>query len=276
MRFVVTGCPRSATGYASLLLQALGVPCSHEAVAHPRAGLLALWDWYRADNGGESSWLSWTILGALPDAVPVLHTVRNPWQVVDSLAHRNDILPKDALVNEARGAFRTAVATYCPEVLEYDSDIDRAAAMVVRWNRLIECTVDRLHCPMMRYRVEDIDEHSILDLCEFLGFVPSTEAVDKALLIPRNVNAGKRIEYNVPITNPVIADIVRKAMHASADESLAVSYGFTTDIPRSPAELEADMNPSLREQLNFLAAEYGYSRRDHEGETEWVLAASAS
>ena len=258
--FVVTGTPRSATGYASLLFTALSVPCSHERIFRPRTSLLEVLEWY-AEGGekGESSWLAWVFLGVMPGPIPVLHTVRNPWNVVDSLAHRNDILPEEADLDEGKKTFRETVKAYCPEVLEYSTGVDRAAALVIHWNRKIEEYACRNGCEYHRYRVEDIKSRRQVErLLGYIGIPRNETDIERALNeVPFNVNAGKNIEYNLEITNPFILEAFQKMV---PDIKPVISRAMKTAEYKTSEELENNMSLELRVGLNEIAERYGYSR----------------
>ena len=258
MRFVVTGTPRSATGYAALLFRDMAIACTHERVFKPRGALIDILDWYDSASSGESSWLAWAFLGVLPGRVPVLHTVRDPWKVVDSLAHPNNILPKRASLDRNKQQFRECIRRYCPAVFDYDGDIDRAAALVVHWNARIEEAVERFDCPYTRYRVEDISESTVSGLLEAVDVYRDDAEIRGALeRIPNNVNAGQTLQYNLEVVHPEIRDALKKA---APNVRPIVDVAITDEKPLSPDELEARMAPELVEQLNTLAAEYGYSR----------------
>lgn len=258
--FVVTGTPRSATGYASLMFSALNIPCSHEQVFRPRSALQDILKWYEAGGDrGESCWMAWVFLGCLPGPITVLHTVRDPWQVVDSLAHRNDLVQPDAVVDRGKAAMRDVIRVYCPEVYEHDNAIDRAAAMVVHWNRRIEEAVERNGCTYHRYRVEDVDGPMIRRMLGWLDLYRDQQEIDRALTeVPRNVNAGRCLEHNIRITNPEILAVIKAV---APEREPVIQTAMRTDRRRTPDELEANMNAELCEELNALAERYGYQRQ---------------
>lgn len=74
--FLVTGCGKSGTVWASHLLRQLGYPCKHESQ-------------FSLDSHGplvkpEVSWLAMPYVNDIPNDVPVIHIVRNPYHVVQS------------------------------------------------------------------------------------------------------------------------------------------------------------------------------------------------
>lgn len=257
-RFIVTGTPRSATGYASLLFRELAIPCSHERIFKPRGALADVLDWYEHNNAGESSWLAWAFLGLLPGKVPVLHTTRNPWAVVDSLAHRNDLIPKEACVDRGKKQLRDAITAYCPAVKEFDAPIDRATAFVLEWNQHIDRAVERHGFPYFRYRVEDMDAVQLGRILEFVDVYRDSYEIDAVLeSLPRNVNEGKRIHYNVPVTRPELVAVMKEI---APDHPPEITKLVTADTSRTPDELEENMDPRLRDGLRELASRQGYDR----------------
>ncbi len=256
-RFVVTGTPRAATGYASLLFRALGVPCSHERTFRPRTTLNDVLEWYAETAGpAESSWLAWTFLPLMPKPVRVLHTVRDPWQVVDSLANHNDLLPPQAHVDRGKQQYRDVIRAYCPEVYEYDTAIDRAAAMVIHWNQRIEA----VDAPCLRYRVEDVDAALVADLLDWVGLHRDSIEIDRALTeVPCNVNGGKQLDYNVEIEHPLVLACFQEFMPGKKPVLSLVS---SIAKRRTPDEIEAELDGNLREQLGELADRYGYLRHE--------------
>lgn len=258
MRFLVTGTPRAATGYASLLFRELAIPCTHERIFKPRGCLDDVLTWYKGADGGsgESSWLAWAFLGMLPEAVPVLHTTRNPWSVVDSLAHRNDLIPKETKRDRGKQKMVDAIEAYCPEAFAFDGAIDRAAAFVLGWNRKIEKAVIQHGCPYHRYRVEDLDAKGIGEILDFIGVYRDDSEIEEALReVPSNVNGGKQVDYDVTIVNPQIVEAIKRVRpDIPPVAGCVISRGQRTGAK----ELGEHMDSHLREALNALAVEQGY------------------
>ena len=257
--FVVTGTPRSATGYASMLFTAANVPCAHEKTFRPKTNVVDLLDFCEGDDAlGESSWMAWLFLSFLPRSTVVLHTVRNPWAVVDSLAHRNDLLPRAATLHPDRLIMRRVIGVHCPEVERYDTAIDRAAAMVVYWNQRIEAVAKASGLMYRRYRVEDVNADVLSNLLALCDIQRSPMEIERALKqVPNDVNGGRQIDYKVKVTNPDIVAFIKKI-----DPTLPPVIGkvLSRRTPMSSDDVEADMDTDLRARLNELAARYGYER----------------
>lgn len=255
-RFIVTGTPRTATGYASKLFKALNVPCTHEQVFRPLGTLTDVLEWYENADSGESSWLAWAFLGLLPGPVPVLHTTRNPWAVVDSLAHRNDMIPREATTDPRKTKYRDAIVAYCPDVIAHEDDVNRAATFVLAWNKHITSAVAQNECPYLRYRVESMDARQVKGMLEFIDVYRDSFEIGAALRnVPQNVNAGKRLHFNIEVTTPQIREVMQKIW---PDREPVIDVLKTEEPRRTRDELEQVMEPHLRDALRRLAREQGY------------------
>lgn len=253
MKFLVTGCPRSATGYMSLFFQAMRVPCSHEVAFMPPSSLIDALRWYRNENTvGESSWIAWAWARLLPGPVKAVHIVRNPWAVVDSLAFRNDLLPAASELQRSRKPLREAIAAYCPEVFEHRGDVDRAAQMLVSWTGRIEAALPEAR----RVCVERLDLAATLDLLDWLGIYRDECEVRSALAdVPHNINGGQRIQYGLEVKNPELREAIETHMPGAP---LNIARAFSKDTPRGRDELAAQMKPELLAQVDALADAWGY------------------
>jgi hypothetical protein len=263
--FVVTGTPRSATGYASMLFRSLGIPCSHERIFRPRTQFNDVVHWCNGDDErGDSSWLAWVFLPMLPREVVVLHTIRDPWAVVDSLAHRNHILNPEAPADDGPELMRAIIKAYAPRVYDYDTAVDRAACMVLDWNRAIHRSAMLQDAPYRVYRVEDLGIPLVRELCEFIGIPRSDDVIAKALTdTPLNVNRGSRVEYNIKVTNPSLIALLK---HLRPDIDTFTAQGQTRDIRRDRHTIEASLAPELRRGLNEYAIRFGYAESDTQTE----------
>lgn len=266
--FVVTGTPRSATGYASLLFRELQIPCTHERLFRPRTCLHEVLEWY-AEGGdkAESSWLAWAFLPLLPGPLPVLHTIRNPWAVLDSLAHRNDLIPREAGLDRGKQLFRDVIGWYCPRVAEYDSALNRAAVLVVDWNQKIEARCEALHLPYRRYQVEQVEATELADILDWLGIYRDEHEITQALEnVPHSVNAGRRVEYNIEIKNPLVKAYLSEVM---PDVTPTLARVVSIDEHRTQNELADQLAVELRESVEQLCERYGYSGvNEHESANE--------
>jgi len=255
MRFFVTGTPRSATRYTSLLLDKLGLPCTHEAVAKPLATWIDVLRWYEEARHGESSWMAWTVLPSLPRPVPVLHTVRDPWRVIDSLCTRNAILIREGLDSE-QARIREVIRAYAPEVWQWPKRIDRAACLVIAWNRLIE-----ERCPhRFAFRVDRLDVLTMRRLLRHLGVERSDAEIETALAaVPTNVNGGYTVTREHDADDPLGAELLRR--FATQPNTRVMSVVRVPGDPKrqTPEEIAARLDPRLLEEVNRWAAHWNYA-----------------
>lgn len=254
MRFIVTGSPRSATRYAALLFKAMDVPCSHEHVLVPQALFVDALRWYEQDCSGESSWLAWAFLGSFPDDIIVFHSRRNPWNVIDSLAHRNPILAMVSSGTDHQQRMRDAIRIYCPRVFEYNNTIDRAAALLLDWDgRIMDAAIDHDYYD---YCVERLSVDTVRRMLSLLQITRPDECIHKALdAIPRDANIGRKVEHNVTITDP---HVLRYLEHIAPGKIPLVKRITPTQDGLSPGELTDRMDPCLRDGVQAYARQHGY------------------
>lgn len=259
--FVVTGTPRSATGYASLLFKAAGLECTHEKVFRPNAPLGDVLEWLgdsRADKG-ESSWLAWMAPAMSPGPLFVLHSVRDPWAVIDSLASRNDILPVDA--DAAKDSFRNIIWAYCPEVFGWSSSLDRAAQFVLSWSVLIQ---ERVICHSRanyhRYHCEDVNAEWLDCVCHRLGCERTIEQCRAACeATPRNVNHQPALRFNVPVDGELLDRIHEDAPDMPRFTHIA-RLSSPAEVGATAEQVQGRLSPPLLEGVSALCEEWGYPR----------------
>jgi hypothetical protein len=129
--FLITGTPRSGTGYIAQILSYLGIECSHERMFNP-------WEVHyeemRSDSRkwGDSSWMAVPYLGKIPPITKVFHIVRDPLKTINSIIRTRQVdWPSD---------YRAFLALHCWGDSNYcPTDIAPAAQYFwVTWNSMIE------------------------------------------------------------------------------------------------------------------------------------------
>ena len=188
-RFLVTGCPRSGTGYAAALFRALGIRCGHEEVFGTEqvlAGEPVVWNGF----DGDSSWMA---VPALPlDGVVVLHQVRHPLEVIRSIVGTRFLELVDRPNRPrpvVRNRFASVVWRHAKEVFEPETETERAAHFWRLWNERAEAHAT------FTYRLEDFDAGLLIHLCALLGFdVPQDQAEAALRTTSRRVNTRARDE----------------------------------------------------------------------------------
>jgi hypothetical protein len=197
--------------------------------------------------------MAWTLLPVFPERIPVLHTIRDPWKVIDSLACRNSILRIPDVRTEAMRSIRDTIRTYCPEAWTYENRVDRAAAFVIGWNDAIAKAIPDGW--RMTYQVERLDVPIMRQLLHHVGIERDDETIRKGLdEVRRNTNAGYSIIDASGISDPLVEEYIK----ATFPDSQLFTRTFTKPKRLSMDELAEQMRPELLEQVNEYAARYGY------------------
>lgn len=139
IKYVVTGTGRCGTGYAARLLSSAGVPCGHEALYGLSGPDFQAAEATDPGIAADSSWLAAPFLKHLPDGVQVLHLVRHPQMVVDSLMRirffSGDVSRYQPYLDFARRHLRF--------LNKFETELEKAAYFWLVWNRLIEVNAPR-------------------------------------------------------------------------------------------------------------------------------------
>lgn len=263
MRFIVTGSPRSATRYAAVLFERLGVPCTHEHYLNQRTRLIDVvrWQGSQAETRGDSSWLGWAFLGMMSEPVVVFHARRNPWAVIDSLAHRNRMVNFDCEASELIGSLRETMNALCPEVAMYDEPIDRAAVFMLRWNESIEAAITRSPnvVASQSYCVELLEHWTVRLMLTMLGESRDEDVIRDAL-DPKlhQTNRGRVVTGAIDpseISNPAVADWIKEYCQGQITSFQRIEF---TDVKMGADDLAPLMNADLLGQVNAYAERFGY------------------
>ena len=254
--FVITGSPRSGTRYMSRLMTALGLRCDHEVSLRPLATAVDLARWPTL-GVGESSWMAWCVLPLMVGRrIPVLHVIRNPWDVIDSLTNRNHIL-NPLVPNETQlQSVRELINAYLPDLFARERRVDRAAAMVVGWNRLIAEQVPSRFV----YHLEQLDVPTVRKVLAFIGDEKDDATIEDALAtVSTSTNSGYTVDTVPGVSDPDVARWV--SQYAREQNCDLIKTMKIRDVAgrQSPEELIESMNPVLADEVNEYAAGHGYS-----------------
>lgn len=262
MRFVVTGSPRSATRYAAVLFERLGVPCTHEQVFRHTGSPVDVVRWYERGNHGDSSWLAWAFLDLIPGPVVMFHTRRDPWKVIDSMAHRNRIVSMVESRAESINSLRDVMNAYCPQVAQYDTEINRAAAFMLDWNQRIEevAFAHRENVVYRSYRVESLNVPFVHNMLSDLDITRTDEQIEHALNPDyHKTNQGRVVTEKTDISGLSNPDVARYIEERWGREITSVQIIASTDDAMSGEELAEQMAPELLDEVNCYATRFGYS-----------------
>lgn len=230
LRFIVTGCSRSGTGYAARLFSELGIPCGHEAIFNihrlrPREPA-PLPDYSRWT--GEASFLAAPFLEALPRHTLVLHQLRNPLAVIRShmgIRFFSDRREPSVYLAENHDDFLRVIERSAPDVFLERDECMRCARYWMRWNRIAERGARRARLEYVRYRLEDLDVLLLERLLGRIGAELPRRRIEEVLSrVPRNVNHRKRDES-------VSLGRIRPGPPRDALRSVARHYGYHLVTP---------------------------------------------
>lgn len=135
LKYIITGLPRSGTGYMSMLFLSAGVSCGHEKIFN--FGRINENSFLEADS-------SWTALPYLKDfsEKKIIHITRNPLKVINSM-YNKDIFRK-------KGETSSFIMKQIPELSEMENLLDKYIYFWVKWNEKIEEYAQK------KFKVEDI------------------------------------------------------------------------------------------------------------------------
>ncbi len=202
--------------------------------------------------------MAWALLPLFPKPIPVLHTIRDPWLVIDSLACRNSIMKVEQFAPWAMRSVRDTIGTYAPRVWQYTSRVDRAAAFVVDWNKLIE-----EHVPgewLLTYQVDKMSLQMLRAILQHIGADVEQTVIEKALSeITRQTNAGYTVIEMEGVSDPHVANYLRQYCKQKGIHSVWSRRVKNKPDRLSKAELVGRMDPGLLVEVNEHAERWGYS-----------------
>lgn len=153
-KFLITGCGRSGTAWASDLFTLLGFACTHEGQFNlAKKGPL---------RGGESSWLAIPHLDSLEPSTRVLRIMRDPYSVVRS------VLARGFLASPV-GPYEQYALKYCPPIRDGEDQLGRA----IRWAALWDVPIQRVQHRILRADGVDVDARRSIEYAvgKYIGLV---------------------------------------------------------------------------------------------------------
>lgn len=200
LSFVVTGCPRSGTGFTSRLMSILGFPCGHEKLFTLESVTRERIEPFQPERDiwGDSSYLAAPMLNRLPKNTLVFHQVRNPVKVVRSLMGMDFWFTRKCCGLPGRGRARhgesatTFILRHLPQIAPEEPRLVQCVNFWVYWNRLIERQGSSDKLRYHRYLVEDLGRLETGALQEVVGLLGHTRELDAyhrgLAAIPTNYN----------------------------------------------------------------------------------------
>ncbi|KKM67211.1 hypothetical protein LCGC14_1473430 [marine sediment metagenome] len=209
IKYVVVSTPRSATGWTSQVLCAMGLKCGHERhFTHDKQSyeskLESDYMW------GDSSWMAAPFIGDLPRGTMVLHQVREPCATIASLVGLRHFDHWDRALDEYHIFMRAHLPHELPDGL---NAIQRAAHFWLTWNEMIEATLaSRPDLEWIRYRIET---PTIVELlCGWLtDHEPSRKLLAKGMAVPTDFNRRRGLtkpDVTMDLLPTRVADLARR------------------------------------------------------------------
>lgn len=187
--------------------------------------------------------------------VPVLHVIRNPWDVIDSLANRNQIINPMASNQSSLQSVRELIDAFLPDVFGYSERVDRATALVLGWHDLIVSHVPN----RFQFHVDRLDAAAVRGIVNYIGAdVGDTTIVTALAEVSKSTNEGYTLDAIPGISNPIAAKWI--AEYAKEQECDRITTCKIRDVAarQTPEELIERMAPELVERVNTYADSYGY------------------
>ena len=182
LKYLVTGTGRCGTVYMARLLSSIGIMCGHEttfdhrgfefaleklkkrnfvttAVSHPEE------KWFVAkDMIAEASYMAAPFLDKKElSHIKIIHVVRNPLQVISSYV--SDIHFFGNCLLPGFPPYIKFVLNHCPEINNYETEIEKACCYYVLWNEMIEKNAEK-HPAYIRLKVEQQPSRALFDFVE--------------------------------------------------------------------------------------------------------------
>lgn len=212
INYIVSGTPRSGTGFMAKLLTSAGIPIGHEMFfGMPGHG------YYPKNAQGDSSWMAVPFIHNF-DAT-VIHIVRNPIDNISSLLHRETF-------SEER--MKTSIYTFfkmirLPDLARWEG-MDKYLAFYLAWNKEID------QMENIRVNLEHVTKNPT-SLLDELGIVYDPTKLYNKKYNQSNRPTPKLTLDNFKTCNP---ELLRKFI------ALAKAYGY---------DLEADVDKGSGDTL---------------------------
>jgi len=145
--YIISGTPRSGTGFMAKLFTSAGIPIGHEMFfGMPGHG------YYPQNARGDSSWMAVPFIHNFDSTV--IHIVRNPLKTLASLLHR-ETFSEERMAKSIYTFFKTVRV---PSLDRYEG-LDKYLAFYLDWNKAIDQVEN------IRVKLEDVtkDPKPMLD-----------------------------------------------------------------------------------------------------------------
>ncbi len=212
-RILVTGCPRSGTGYVAALLRRLGLPCGHADHLNPERLELGVPPW-PSELAAEASWYAAPYGESLPAGTLVVHVVRSPAAALSSLWRSR--------LFRTRSIDRSFLERHAPVLLR-GTPVQQTARLWSAWNEIAELARETEGLRYLRLRFESLDEGALRWVAELSERELDAELARSALVELSRPHAAARSEANDSFAE--WTDLRGTELLGTIDE-LAARYGY--------------------------------------------------
>jgi hypothetical protein len=212
-RILITGCPRSGTGYMAALLTRLGATCGHAAHLNPASLELGVPPWPEG-LAAEASWYAAPYGESLPAGTVVVHVVRSPAAALSSLWR--------ARLFRTRSVDRAYLERHAPMLL-HGTPLQQTARIWTAWNEIAETNHDTSGLRYVRVRLEHLDEAAL----RWIGDLAERE-FDPSLVRKALVETARAVPIEVPNESDALAEwgMLRGSDILLGIDELAARYGY--------------------------------------------------
>jgi hypothetical protein len=201
LKYVITGTPRSGTGYMAKLFTSAGVPIGHEMFfGQPGHG------YYPKGAVGDSSWMAVPFIhNFMGEGVQIIHVVRDPLKVVSSM-HQGKHLDNQVMETNEYSMFKRK---RLPSMMRFHG-LDRYLYFWTAWNKEIS------NLCQARFKLEEVVKDPT-DILKTLGI----RYKDKELYVKKYNQRENPKYFKLEDLHRCNRDIKKKFL------TLAESYGYT-------------------------------------------------
>ncbi len=141
LKYLVTGCGRSGTGYMNKLFNDNGIKCGHEKLISPYPPIYG----YEA----ESSWLATAHLKSIPSSVKIIRMKRQPEKIIKSWLDINIFRPSNK-----NNEFIRYIQKYINGIdVIKNSPLENAKTYYLEWTKLFDMNIGSRY-----YETIELDE----------------------------------------------------------------------------------------------------------------------
>ena len=205
VKYLITGCARSGTGFFAKMFNDNGISCGHEKYFNP-------FSQKNKNIEAESSWMGTSEINNLNENVNIVRIYKNPFEVIKSHIDLDFFNKKNK-----NSSYFLYMKKNIPELnLFSKNEFENAAIYYIKWNLLFDELINN-----KKYITINFNE--LIKMDNFILF-------NKNFKIPKNIiNDKKHLKYK-NIQNNVIIDNLKKYNYY--DKVMNIYNKLNSDINR--------------------------------------------